>query len=302
MKRPLPILLLALMAAASLPPAMAWAQGAPEVSAKPAEAAPDYGTLIKPTANDGASRREVVSAEAAQVGMDESVLGDTIPMTLPLIDEKGDTVTLAGLCGGARPVVLQLGYYRCPVICSYVLGNLAKQVGATPDLRPGRDFEVVSVSIDPKETAVNAKESRVKILGDADATGWHFLTASEASIKGLAAACGFRYRYIASVNQYAHPGTVVFLSPQGKVTEFLDGQSFQEPAWRAAVAGAKSGTVITPPADNIFAQCSAFIKGAIPRLAQHVMMLGGGITVITMVALFFFLRRLESRKRAAPPG
>lgn len=298
-----PVLFFALVAAASLPQAAAWAGEA----AKP-EAQPDpYGTLVKPALDNAPSRTEVVSAQAVQVGVDESVLGDTIAMTLPLLDENGDTVTLSGLSGG-RPVVLQLGYYRCPVICSQVLGNLTKWADATPQLRAGIDYEVVSVSIDPKETAVNAKEARARVMKGADAargTGWHFLTASPASIQGMTQACGFRYLHIPSNDQYAHPGLLVFLSPQGKVTRLLNvnggiaDSGADVDAWRQAVAGAAAGTVTKPAGPTLFAQCTTLVRNALVVFAKNALQAAVLVTIAVMLALFFYLRRLESRKRAA---
>lgn len=292
-----PVPFFALVAAASLSQVAAWGGEA----SKPEPQSDNYGTLVKPAMDNAPSRTEVVSAQAVQVGVDESVLGDTLAMTLPLLDENGDTVTLSGLSGG-RPVVLQLGYYRCPVICSQVLGNLAKWAAATPQLRAGRDYEVVSVSIDPKETAANAKEARARVMQGA---GWHFLTASPASIQAMTEACGFRYLHIKSNDQYAHPGLLVFLSPQGKVTRLLNvsggvaDSGADVDAWSQAVTGAAAGTVTKPPGPTLFAQCTTVVRNALVVFAKNALQAAVLVTISVMLALFFYLRRLEARKQAA---
>lgn len=301
--------LLAALAAPVLAVAQTEAEAKPvQVPAeKPAED-PNYGTLLTPGDKLAKSRTEVSSVESSQVGVDGSVLGDKVTMTLPLLDEQGHTVTLSGLSGG-RPVVLQLGYYRCPVICSQVLGNLARWANQTDDLRAGRDYEVVSLSIDPKETMEQAQAARGRTLRGlkaADAAkGWHFLTAPAASIQTITGACGFRYRHVVANNQFAHPGVLVFLSPEGRVTRQLavnggiaDSAAVVE-SWRQALADAKAGQVTSLSQPTLFSQCSTLIKNGIPRTASGIMSAGGALMVLLLIPGFFWLRRAEARRKAS---
>jgi hypothetical protein len=121
--------------AACAAPVAAWAQTQEAAKAEnKAEAKEDYGTLITPGDNSAPSRVEVVSADVINVGVDESVLESTVSLTLPVLDEAGRTTTLQGLAAG-RPIVLQFGYYRCPVVCPQILGNLGDVAGWSADAR-----------------------------------------------------------------------------------------------------------------------------------------------------------------------
>ncbi len=264
----------------------------------------DYGTLLTPGEKNAKSRTQVMSVEQMAVGMDEARLGAEVPMALPVTASDGTMTTLQGIADG-KPILLQLGYYRCPVVCSFVLGNLGacvNQMGA--DMQPGRDYHIVSLSIDPKETPANAAEARIKVLGGVKpewaGQGWHFLVAAPEAIKATAAACGFRYRHIPSIDQYAHPGVLVVLSPQGKVMRFLkaNGADLTPGILTQAVADAKADAVVRPAAEDSFAVCIADFVNIFPRTAKNIMMLGGGLTLLVLVPAFLWLRRAETRRQA----
>jgi protein SCO1/2 len=155
-------------------------------------------------------------------------LGAQIPMDLRFQDETGRTVRL-GDYFGSKPVILVLGYYGCPMLCTLVLNGLAEGL---QDLkwRAGSEFDVVSVSINPKESAALAaakKRTYVKRYGRSGAAeGWHFLTGKEPEIQILARTVGFGYRFDAATQQYAHPSGVVIVTEQGKVAKYLFGVMF----------------------------------------------------------------------------
>lgn len=298
--------------AASAAPVAAFAQeaakAADKVEAKAEERAEekaDYGTLITPGDNSAPSRVEVVSADVINVGVDEGVLESTVSLTLPVLDEAGRTTTLQGLAAG-RPIVLQFGYYRCPVVCPQILGNLARQANAASGVLPGRDYAVVSLSLDAHETQGEAAQTRAKIMPGVNPEvakdGWHFLTAPQATITELARACGYRYTYLRGANQFAHPDVLVVLSPQGKVIRFLPGAGFTAAQLEEALAAAKGERKVPTPPNTLWGKCWDQVSmGA--RSAKTVMMGGGVLMLGGVVGGFVLLRRAEMRRQApqAPP-
>ncbi len=158
----------------------------------------------------------------------EQKLQTQVPLDLAFRDEAGHTVRL-GQYFGKRPILLVLGYYECPMLCTLVLNGM---VESAQDMRwsIGREFEVINVSINPAETASLAaakKRTYLRSYGRSSAAqGWHFLTGDEPSIQRLAKEIGFHYAYDASSKQFAHPSGLVVLTPSGKVSKYLFGVTY----------------------------------------------------------------------------
>ena len=156
-----------------------------------------------------AQRQEAAPQVLNEVGIDEQ-LGGQIPLDLHFRDENGTEVALASLFPGDRPVVLSLNYSDCPMLCTLVLNGL---VDGLEELSwtPGREFDVISVSIDPLETPQRARLTKQKYLRDygrpETAAGWHFLTGTQENIQRLADAVGFRYKYVEKDKQYVARGS-----------------------------------------------------------------------------------------------
>ena len=148
-----------------------------------------------------------------------------LPLDVEFTDEHGRAVKI-GDYFGKRPVVLAFVYYGCPMLCLQSLSSLAATLGVMSE-NPGDDFEVVSVSIDPRETPALALEKKAHYVERSGkpsiAQGWHYLTGTEANIQRLTKAAGFRYAWDASLQQYAHPAGIVIATPQGKVSRYLFG-------------------------------------------------------------------------------
>ena len=163
-----------------------------------------------------------------EVGVDQK-LDHQIPLDLAFTDEAGKKVKL-GDYFGERPVVLTLVYFECPMLCSQILNGLVtclKHLG----LDAGPDFQIVTVSINPHETpelAARKKAAYIEALGKPSAgAGWHFLTTTdEAAIRALADSIGFRYFYDEEIHEYAHPGVVTILTPEGKVARYFSDVGF----------------------------------------------------------------------------
>jgi protein SCO1/2 len=173
------------------------------------------------------------------VGVDEK-LGQTIPLDLKLVDEQGDRVSLRDLID--KPTVLTLNYFRCASLCTPLLNGVAELLSRT-DQAPGKDFQVVTVSFDPRDNAELAglkKDNYLKQLKPGfPPSAWRFLTGDPVSTKRLADSVGFRFAKRG--DDYVHAGAVMVLSPSGQVTRYLYGVTFLPFDVKMAVAEAAQG-------------------------------------------------------------
>jgi protein SCO1/2 len=185
------------------------------------------------------ARAEAPAEAPLDVGIDEK-LGQTVPLDLMLIDEQGDRVSLRDILD--KPTLLTLNYFRCTGLCTPLLNGVAEMLGRTDQI-PGKDFQVISVSFDPRDNAELAglkKENYVKQLGPAfPPNAWRFLTGDPISTKRLADAVGFRFAKRG--DDYVHAGAIMVLSPTGKVTRYLYGVTFLPFDVKMAVAEAAQG-------------------------------------------------------------
>src|SRR5262249_47951944 len=155
-------------------------------------------------------------------------LNNQVPLDVPFRHDTGKRVTLKDLLND-RPVVLVLAYYRCPRLCSQVLRHLAETLRGV-DYTPGKDFEVLVLSFDPREPPeleAATKKSCVEHYGRTEtAGGWHFLTGEEGPTNLLADAVGFRFVYDPKQDQFAHASGIIVLTPQGKVSRYFYGLDY----------------------------------------------------------------------------
>lgn len=163
----------------------------------------------------------------AQVGFDQK-LNAQLPLELPFVDENGGRVHLGNFFG-KKPVILALVYYRCPMLCTEVLNGIGRALKPISQ-SAGDDFEIVTVSINPKETpqlAAKKKRSYARAYNRPHAMdGWHCLVGNQDAISQLAGAVGFRYRYDDATKQYAHAAGFVVLTPSGKISRYFFGIDF----------------------------------------------------------------------------
>ena len=190
-----------------------------------------------------------------QVGIDQKI-GQQLPLDLTFKDETGRAVRLGEYFHG-KPVVMALAYYECPMLCTQVLNGMTAALKMV-EMDAGKDFEVVVVSIDPKDNfrlAANTKLLYVENYGrPATAAGWHFLTGQESSIKPLADALGFRYAYDPNIKQYAHGAALYVTTPKGIVSRYLLGIDFAPRDLRLALVEA-SNNVLGSVRDKILLLC-----------------------------------------------
>jgi protein SCO1 len=162
-----------------------------------------------------------------RIGIDQR-LNQQVPLDLLFTDETGRTVKL-GDYFGRRPVILALVYYECPMLCTQVLNGLVTALGVM-NFEPGKQFDVVAVSFNPKESSGLAAQKKAAYMDrygrPHTVAGWHFLTGSAASIEQLTRAVGFRYEYDAAIKQFAHGAGIQLLTPKGVLSKYFYGIEF----------------------------------------------------------------------------
>jgi protein SCO1 len=229
-------------------------------------------------------------------------LDSPIPLDLPFTDETGRQVRLRDYFG-KRPVILALVYYECPMLCTQVLNGLVTAL-TVMNFEPGREFDVVAVSFNPREGPGLASQKKAAYLErygrPHTAAGWHFLTGSEASIKQLTDAVGFRYAYDDAIKQYAHGAAIEVLTPKGHISKYFYGIEYSARDIRLGLIEASEERIGTP-IDDFLLFCYHYdpttgkYGAAIIRLVR----LGG---VATVLAFLSFLAISLRRERAARPA
>jgi protein SCO1/2 len=200
-----------------------------------------------------------------------------------------------------RPVVLYFGYARCPQLCTVVADTT---VAALRQIRaqPGRDFEVISISLDPRETGDEARQRRreaVRRYGEPRSSeGWHFLVGEERSIRAVADACGFHYRYDEASRQYAHPSGFVVVTPDGIVSRYFIGLEFPARDVAAAIAHAARGET-GPRALEVLLRCfrGDHIGGRYGALIWRVLQIAVALTVLVVAGGIGRMLPAERRAR-----
>jgi len=231
------------------------------------------------------------------VGLDQN-LNRQIPLNLAFRDERGQTVEL-GQFFGRKPVILTLVYYQCPMLCTEVLNGLVRTMRQTP-LELGRDFTVVTLSIDPKEgpelAAIKHKVYTDLYNRPNDSSGWHFLTGDEPEIRKLADAVGFRYAYDPKSGQFAHASGIMLLTPEGKLSRYFYGIEYPERDLRLGLVEASQEKIGTP-VDRILLYCFHYdpSTGKYGLLISRVIAISGALTVLGMTLLIVGLFRREKQ-------
>ena len=249
-----------------------------------------------------AARAQLTAPELyKRVGFDQK-LGQQLPLDLSFTDELGQTAPLRRFFG-RRPVIMTFVYYECPMLCTMVLNGLVRCLKMT-SLEAGKDFDIVAVSINPRDTpALGAakKQTYVASYGHPEsAAGWHFLTGDEASIEKLTAAAGFRYAYDASKDQYAHASGLLLLTPQGSISRLFYGIEYLPRDLRLGLVEASAGR-LGSPVDQLILLCYHYdpINGRYGLVIMDVIRLAGLLTVAVLgVGLFVLHWRERTRLRS----
>ena len=232
-------------------------------------------------------------------------LNAQLPLDLLVRDENGSVHRLGDYFKSNRPILLNFVYYRCPMLCNVVLDSLASTLTELK-FDVGKEFDVITVSIDPRDMPKDAqvkKEIVVKRYGRPGAwTGWHFLTAHESAIKKLTGAAGFEYAYDIKTNQFAHGTTLLVITPDGRVSRYLNGFEYKPRDIRLGLVEASQGKIGTL-SDTLLLLCYHYdpATGKYSRTAMNVMRAGGAVTVVSLAGFILIMlrnERLSSRASA----
>jgi protein SCO1/2 len=225
-------------------------------------------------------------------------LSEQLPLDLPFIDEDGQVVPLRQYFA-RKPVVLAFVYYECPMLCSQVLNGMTSAL-ATLDETAGRDYEVVAVSFDPRDTPVAAAAKKKSYLDrykrPGSERGFHFLTGSEASVKALTAAAGFKYEWDEATQQFAHASGLVIATPQGTLSRYFFGIEYAPRDLKFALIESSAGRVGSL-VDQVLLYCYHYDPktGSYSFVAMKVVQLGGALTLLALVGFVVVAIRREHR-------
>lgn len=228
----------------------------------------------------------------------EQRIGNPLPLELTFRDETGETVQLARYFG-KKPVVLALVYYECPMLCTFVLNGLVKSLKPL-SFEPGREFEIVVVSFNPRETPQLAAQKKQIYLEEYRRVntwaGWHFLTGDEENIRKLTDAAGFHYIYDEAEKQYAHASGIMVAKPDGKLFRYFYGIEYAPRDLKLALMEASTEKIGTP-VDQVLLFCFHYDPqtGKYGVLITRIIRVAGTATVVAVGLLLFVMFRRERR-------
>lgn len=226
-------------------------------------------------------------------------LGDKISLDLQFTDENGQKVTLGEYINGELPVILTLVYYACPNLCTLLLNGFVSSLEQIK-WSVGDQFKIVTLSIDPTETAKLATLKKETYLGkyrrENAGSSWHFLTGTEENIKKIANEVGFGYRYDEDQKEYAHSAAIFVLTPDGKISRYLYGITFNPRDVKLALLEASQGKI-----GNIVDRLLLFCYHYDPKnrqyalFATNLMKGAGGLTILGLALMILFLKKRKKQ-------
>jgi len=236
------------------------------------------------------------------VGIDQR-LNQRLPLNVMLRDEAGRNVPFSAFFQTGKPVILALVYYRCPMLCTQILTGLESSLKAV-SFNPGTDFEIVSVSFDPKDTpelAASKKQMYMRRYGRPNtANGWHFLTGDETNVRALADAAGFHYKYDPKTDQFAHASGIMIVTPDGRMSRYFYGVDYAPRDIRLGLVEA-SQNKIGSPVDQILLFCYHYdpTTGKYGAMAVNMVRVAGAAFVLICGAFLLIAFRREHRSGQA---
>lgn len=229
-------------------------------------------------------------------------LGGALPRDAKFVDTEGKAVHLGDFFDGKRPALFVFAYHTCPMLCSLVLDATVKSLNDVP-WTVGEQFDVISVSIDPKDTPESATKKRAEVVGKyararGSTKGWHFLTGDEDQIRKVTDAIGFKYNYDPRQKQFAHPAAIYLLTPEGHLARYLYGIQYDPSDIRLGLLEASEGRSVTTT-ERILLYCYHYDPQGkhYSLVAMNVMRLGGGVTLVLFGGFLTLMWVRERRKR-----
>lgn len=226
----------------------------------------------------------------------EQKLDQQLPLDLVFRDESGQEVKL-GQYFGKKPVVLAFVYYDCPMLCTQILNSMVTSFRVLP-FQVGKEFDVITVSFDPRETSALASAKK-KVYVDylpektraGASEGWHFLTGDQASIDKLTETAGFYYRYDEATKQFAHASAIMLTTPQGKLSRYFYGVDYSARDLRLGLIESAENR-IGSPVDQLLLYCYHYdpATGKYGAAVMRVMRVAGVLTLLGIIAMLFLLK------------
>jgi protein SCO1/2 len=249
------------------------------------------------------ARSETPTALLQDVGITQN-LGTTLPADLVFKDEHGHPIRLKDIQRG-KPIILSLVYLKCPMLCTLVLNDLLSTTKMIPQTI-GDDYDVWTISFDPKETAALAAAKKaeylkaynhVKNAGTVAEDGWRFLTGDEANIRKLTQAVGFRYKWDETSQQYVHPAGIMILTPEAKIARYFFGIDFDPTDIRLSLVEASANKIATPT-DRVLLFCYHYdpTTGKYGLAVANTLRAAGVLTVLALGTLIVLLWRHDRRR------
>jgi len=227
-----------------------------------------------------------------EVGIVEH-LGDTIPLNTWFLDENNDTVSLKDLVD--KPTIFSFVYFDCPGICSPLMSGIEEVVDRV-DMKLGKDYEVVTISFNTKDTPIKAREKKrnfsSKFKND-DQKNWHFLTGNQENIDAITQAVGFKY--MPQGVDFAHPGALIMVSPEGKITRYLLGITFNQFDVKLAIIEAQEG-IERPTINRILKYCFSYDPASKGYRVQVTRIVATIMLIIAIPFLIFLIVRNRRTK------
>jgi protein SCO1 len=267
------------------------------------------GAFLMPAASDVQAQDLFVQNPGGKpevlknVGLDQK-LNAQVPLDLTFKDEHGATVSLGQLLQG-KPAILTMVYYKCPMLCTEVLNATLNSLKEVP-LEIGKDFSVITVSIDPSEKPVLAEAKQIMYTGlygrRGAVHGWHFLTGDEEQIQKLAASVGFRFVYDKESSQFAHASGIMVMTPEGRLSRYFYGLAYPPRDVRLALVEAGEGK-IGSMVDAIMLFCFHYdpVTGKYAVAILNVVRAAGALSAFAIaLGIFIFVRR--EKYVAVTPG
>ena len=230
-------------------------------------------------------------------------LDEMLPLDTRFKDESGRDVAL-GQYFGKRPVLLAFVYYQCPMLCTQIMNGLSSALDVMP-FEAGRDFDVVLVSFDPRDTpAIAAEKKRAHLdywSAEKDAGSWHLLTGDEASIRRVTSAAGFTYRWDEATGQFAHVSGVLVVTPDGRLSRYFYGIEFSPKELRLALVESGEGKVGSA-IDELLLYCFHYDpeSGRYGLLVMNLVRAGGVMTMLFIGGFILLMRRRDSHPPLGP--
>lgn len=240
---------------------------------------------------------DALPPEMEGVGITENI-GRRVDLNLTFVAENGYPVSLRQLISGEKPVILNLVYYNCPMLCNLVLNGQIKALREIP-WTPGREFDILTISINPNETFALAAAKKQAYLAayDKPAPGWHFLADHDGNVRKLADQVGFHYRYDPRQEQFIHNAAIMILTPDGRISRYLYGIQFKARDLRLALVEASEGK-LRASVDQLLLFCFHYDPAARSYVlfATRFMQMGGILAVLTLGVTLARLWRRERRR------